>query len=650
MKKSRDAVPATEPLEFESVVEAALKNASLPSVVVRAALVEILDDWSRRESLGEPVAVRRMNTNYVSQSEGNLIDLSDFERSLYSELDQIVWICQRPLQDLRYEELVQPVGRIRRLARGAALQLTSHSEQWERWAPDFPIPKEVLGMLRDDEVDLYENRVVRTLVTGARAHISRRLSELQSHLNKNNQGQLVLSSGWFWKQRRVGTAFNDHEFEQVIALLNSAIKDLKAMLSRLAAMEGTPLFGSTSSRSPIRWLRITNVLRRDLRYSRIPPLWRLWSSARDQETETLKRLENDSLIARSMSVLTEILVARALDWLGFSFDELSGSYCKEQASVTLSVNGLTLVVSINDLAGNRDVRFVSIGKSLYRPDAADPIAMARELDTALNSANQMQSATALVHPIEEMPNLTMTRNDIDLLDHCGIDSVDDERIWAVIPASPLSIDSLERVARFLRWHLYAPILNMYPPQLTNRRLSKSELEKIQSLESIHIRDNAICITHPLSSATAEVVRLIAKDQPSDWLSSFSRADALFATVKQCPVYPSHSSRDVKFSARDNDTFVCLCENCRTEWGVNLCGLCRSKIPFLRPYSQVPENETPKQFFGCDILTTLCEGSIAQATEIAADQIADQVPICQSCRRCSKSDKFRNCPRCRADED
>jgi len=649
MSNSKGAVPVTEPPEFESGVEAVLKNASLPSVVLRVALVEILDDWSRRESLGEPVAVRRLNTNYVSQSEGNLIDLSDFEKSLYSELDQIVWICQRPIQDLRYEELVQPVGRIRRLARGAALQLTSHSEQWERWAPEFPIPKEVLGMLRDDEINLYENRVVRTLVAGARAHISRRLSELQSHLNKNYQGQLVLSSGWFWKQRRVGAAFKDHEFEQVIALLNSAIEDLKSMLSRLAAMEGSPLFGSTSPRSPIRWLRITNILRRDLRYSRIPPLWRLWSSARDQETEALKRLDDDSLIARSMSVLTEILVARALDWLGFGFDESSGTYCRDQASVAIRMSGPTLVVSINDLAGKRDIRFVSTGKSLFRPESADPFAIARKLDTVIHSTNQTLSATALVHPIEEMSSLALTRSDIDLLDHCGIDSVDAKKTWTVIPASPLSIDSLERVARFVRWHLCAPIFNMYPPQLTSGRLSKSDLAKIEPFKSINFRDSAIRIRQPLSSATTEVLRSIAEGRPPDWLLRISEANELFASVMKCPVYPGHGSRDVRFTARDNDTFVCLCVNCKTEWGVNLCGLCRSKIPFLRPYSHVSEAETPKQFFGCDILTTLCEGSIAQATVLAADQIADQVPICPSCRKCSKSEKFRNCPRCRADE-
>jgi hypothetical protein len=617
----------------------------LATLPVRAALAEVLDEWKERADRGVERHDLRLETSHVSRDTGRLYDLNAFERALRDEVDQLVWICLRPLQDLRYDEIIQPVGRVRRPARSAAQQLSAHSEQWERWAPDFPIPKEILASIREDDTDLYENRVARTIVNGALLHLNRRLQQLRSHLTKNIQGRLVLLTGWHWRQERLRTSFDAHDVDTVIEMLELAVQELEAMADRLATLEHSPLFQGTGSRSRVRSLRITNILRRDPRYRRIPPLWKLWSSAQDDDAERLKQLDDPALSQRGMDVLTEVLTAKAIDWLGFTFDTSTGNYRKGHASVDLDTDNGTTVLSLRDTAGQRQIRLVGLAGALRSSDQLDQLKHARLLDLWLKGYADDFGNLAILHPADAGDIASVEHRERTLIDHTGFDDVDPARTWALIPATPLLVDALERVTRFLRWHLTAPIYLANTTRLPCGELDRTDRQALETLATCRLEGRDLLVLEPLSATDKQILTTVSKRRPAGWPTAIERADTLHDVLLECPIYPTHGRADTRFERRDNDTFVCQCRRCRSEWGTNICGSCGSIIPFIRPGKAVPDGELPSDFFGGDLLSSLCEGAPAADVQSVDGGPDLRVLICPNCRKCSRSARYPDCGRC-----
>lgn len=619
-------------------------DANLAGQHIRGAFCELLDEWDERRRRGQPLHILRLELNHVSRDSGGLYDLNDFENALKTDLDQLIWICLRPLQDLRYDETIQPVGRVRRPARGAAQHLSAHSEQWERWAPDFPVPKEILASIRDDDMDLYENRVVRTLINGALTHINRRLQELRSHLTKNVQGRHVLLNGWHWRQERLRTTFDSQDVDTMIEMLEFAVADLEAMANRLADLKKSPLFNGTAAQTRVRSLRITNVLRRDHRYRRIPPLWNLWSNIQENEAESRKRLDDPNLCQRGMDLLADLLTAKALDWLGFTFNPEAGTYARGSNSVTLSSVDNTTLLEISDSAGRRNARIVGLATPLRSATLSDPLRSARLMDNWLAEHTERLSI-AVLHPVDADDIVSVSRQERTLIDHTGLDAVDPSRTWAVIPATPLLIDSLERVTRFIRWQVTAPIFEQSMVRISCGDVDRNDRKLLDDLTAGYLDGRELVVHKPMPANERQLMRDIAARRPNGWLEALERLDSIHDTLLRCPIYPTHRGAYTQFERRDNETFVCSCKSCGTEWGTNICGLCGSLIPFIKPPKAVPDGELPSDFFGGDLLASLCEGATANDVLPVDGGPDHRVLICPACRGCSRSSRFANCGRC-----
>jgi hypothetical protein len=617
----------------------------LAALPVRAALVEVLDEWQERAGRGVERPALRLETSHVSRDTGGLYDLNAFERALQDDIDQLVWICVRPLQDLRYDEVIQPVGRVRRPARSATQQLSAHSEQWERWAPDFPIPKAILASIREDDIDLYENRVARTLVNGALIHLHRRLQQLQSHLNKNLQGRLVLLTGWHWRQERLRSSFDSQNVDTVIEMLELAVEELRSMAERLSMLERSPLFQGTDTRSRVNALRITNILRRDPRYRRVPPLWKLWSSTQDDDAEQLKRLDDPLLSQRGMDVLAEVLTAKALDWLGFTFDPSTESYRNGNASLTIDTPDDTTLVTVVDAVGSRQIRLVGLATPLRSHGQPDPLGSARQLDTWLKTHNGDTEHLVVLHPADADDIASVEHQERTLIDHTGVDAPDPTRTWAVIPATPLLVDALERVTRVLRWHLTAPVYHSSTMRMACGELDRRDRQTLDALTTCRLEGRELVIMEPLSDNDRQQLAAMSPRRPSSWLADLERVDSVHEALLQCPVFPSHRAMHTRFDRRDNGTFICSCKSCRSEWGTNICGSCGSTIPFIKPGKTVPDGELPSDFFGGDLLASLCEGATAADVEPVDGGPDLRVLICPNCRQCSKASRFMDCGRC-----
>ena len=229
-----------------------------------------------------------------------------------------------------------------------------------------------------------------------------------------------------------------------------------------------------------------------------------------------------------------------------------------------------------------------------------------------------------------------------------MDSVDPAVRWATIPASPLLVDSLERVTRVARWHVSAPLFGVYPPSIDVGSLSTGQRALISQVDFLRYDGRSLFVVEP--PRLDDVERLLRSRDFASFhhnvkAADLQRASRLFDDLLRCPVYPTHGTSSTQFRPREKGAWLCRCASCRSEWGLSTCGACGYRIPFVKPGVPVAGGERPTDFFGGDLLASLCEGAPA-ADVMPVDGGPDgRVLICPQCRACGRSDKYPACERC-----
>lgn len=611
---------------------------------VRAALRDFLTTADQVLVGSVSRAAGREMVLHVSSEDATLFDLNEFEEALIRDLEFLTWICRRPLQDLRYDEMVQPVGRVRRPSRGAAQHLVAHTEYWERWQGDHPIPREVLAVLRDDETNLYENRVARTLLVGAHRHLTIRLQNLRSHLLKNSRAQSVLGSGWFRKQDRLRELFKGRDVNSIVDVLDLAVSQLENLQLHIEGLQQSYLFAATPPRSHVTSLKVTNVLRRDQRYRHLPGLWRLWRSAADQDAEDRRNLNDPTLVVDAMALLAEVLVSKALTGLGMRVDPSTGRYEGFGAEAEVDVDVNIVRLRVRDTVGTRAVQFVGLASPLVTDDGLTPLEAS---DSALEWLRSVphEDPVVLLHPADAGDLANVAPSHRWRVDDPGVDSPTHTAGWAIVPASPLMVDSLERVTRVVRWHLFAPVYSAYPQRVQVPNLSAAHREQLTELRSIDVDGNRLIFNRPITDEDAAALEALTPALGSSAADGIRHALTAIASIGRCPIYPQHRAHFTDFTARPNGTFVCTCSSCNSRWGIDLCGACGTPIPFLRPTVAVPDGERPSEYFGGDLLASLCEGAPAADVAPLDSGPETRALICPACRDCARSGRYPECSRC-----
>jgi hypothetical protein len=95
---------------------------------------------------------------------GNKIKLTSFERAILRALSYVEEVCARPKAYLKFETTRVLVSQARRIPARAIAYLAAHTEDWERPTLRAVQPKRILAEVRQDEFDIYENRVATRLV------------------------------------------------------------------------------------------------------------------------------------------------------------------------------------------------------------------------------------------------------------------------------------------------------------------------------------------------------------------------------------------------------------------------------------------------------------------------------------------------------
>jgi hypothetical protein len=180
---------------------------------------------------------------------------------------------------------------------------------------------------------------------------------------------------------------------------------------------------------------------------------------------------------------------------------------------------------------------------------------------------------------------------------------------AAISVSPWSISSVERVARYLQWHLYTPLLERYPPTITAHKQIQLQLPKWLSPQANGSTWMMIQTPGPKEKSIPELVkdyesRLMqelatrggraaqkAKTDASDAADALrSQLDAARSLLESICVCPVCKDSGASISRHDTRTrsFVVSCRGCQASWGVHACGgerspaqSCGTAVPFLQ---------------------------------------------------------------------
>ena len=211
---------------------------------------------------------------------GKRIQLTAMEQAILRYLPYLEEAFARPKAYLKTETARVYVSQARRIPARAISYLAAHTEDWERPTLRSVRPKRVLAEVREDELDIYENRVAVRLV-------DRLLRVVQPRILELRKAQRILSDlldystsagGSHWRAGRICSLWA----ESVSALQSekrsrTTLEKLVSIRQRLRALLDSPLYRTISRRADVAdELKLTNILATDPIYKHIAILWLAW--------------------------------------------------------------------------------------------------------------------------------------------------------------------------------------------------------------------------------------------------------------------------------------------------------------------------------------------------------------------------------------
>lgn len=560
------------------------------------------------------------------------------ERLLTQNLPSIAHITERFITRLGERAELLPVARVKRPARRALERLAAHTEDWAGRTLSGPVPRRALAVTRDEDANLYENRMVAELVhpilSSALLARIRKLRRLASDLAELNPAQHV---GTYQRTKRLYSFWGDdaQKAAESHVQASATLESLEKLAAWIQALRGSTLLlllrgKPTGQRS----LRRTNVIINDRHYRASGEVWTAFErpeigveSAGDKQERIVGRLK-----AFDLYVLG--LVVRALNDLGYrpatgslpgpgESAALVGSWGQadllrgHDGVLTLTCLGSsTRIVPLIDLLGPDDDHDV-LGERWAELEAAAAQAPTLVVYLAGSASIRSNSDQALAAA------MTSAVNDALVLRGALVG----------VPASPLETTSLERVARGVSSALRTPPLIAYPPEIVATdgpmparivaHLMTADIGQ-PNLPPLFAREDPLRLRRPLTPTEqarldAVVADLSAAVRGSDWQrdlgryisglrASFERAAESLVPLLTCPVCAEQA--EAPSVQREGDVFEIKCLNCGTRWGHERCGNCQARIPIIEPDQRLlnPEITGPgwvERIYGQDALSSPC---------------------------------------------
>lgn len=393
------------------------------------------------------------------------VERQPLEDHIERELDHLEHVCRAPQTHIELHAERVALGRARKLDRRAPQWLATHSEDWAARRMFGVMPRRLLALVREPQWDLYENRVAARLVDHLVEWLRLRVSTLRqirdevlAALDQDNP------EGTHQRQHRLYALWGDaYTSDQLGAALRAALTEAEQWLHRLLGLMDSQLYRQVPRQARVEpELRTTNLLVNDDHYRGVARLWQAWA-----RSAVVRRGSPRAWETRARGILDgfeswcTLLVIRACAQLGL--EPLAG------CDSTPLHPGSRIALS-----GGFELRRTERGNlRLFDGEVAR-----LELIPLLQMLEQVGNNTATTSRVDPLIDVSAPCECWRVVLHLGASA--ESALAGVgnpphpeacagaidfIRVSPFALDSVERVARAIRWIVWAPRMLAYPPPL-----------------------------------------------------------------------------------------------------------------------------------------------------------------------------------------
>ncbi|GAA1888876.1 hypothetical protein [Actinomadura bangladeshensis] len=570
------------------------------------------------------------------------------EKRLHAEFAHLRKVCIAPHTRLRAEDVLVPVSRARSITWRTVTHLAGHSETWAARRLHGVEPAKLLTPVRVPDHDLYENRVIATLVDRLWKHLLTRIAEVDSIDGLVGQARVLLEEigqrhGHREKQRLyqfVADLLEKDDLQQRIEELRGDLLSLRDAFAPLLTSELR-----TGVRGPYTGppqLRPTNLWDNDIDYRHCRRLWQAEIKSR-QSAET----EPDEALAQwcgDFARYVLLLSLRALRQLGLEGERApEGGFQYRHAGqvVALEPNGDDTIVL--RVGGVPILRIVPLPHALTGA-TDDNAGLIRALDTLRGGDDE---ARAVVYP-GEAAERTRLPGSLRLRVHTssGMGSHP-----AMVPVSPSDLGSVSRMARLLRNAIDGHILLSYPVRVTCRVPQAEILARhftwirweagqvvVAGLPQEYDLEKLPTKLSNLRTRTDTARRHGDNKQELEKLrTDLSDAIQTVASLAYCPICHRKASERA-FTARDGDTYRCSCQ-CGAVWETRRCLSCS------QPYAVLAAPGLAEQVGGDGDRLDMIFSQDLLAAPCWTRSSSYICPSCGSCPERGSEPASRTCERC-----
>lgn len=625
--------------------------------------------------------------------------------SIEKALPFLLNVCDRPRLHLRKEEAVRPVDVVRRVGPAALRHLASHSEHWETRTVDGIRPARLYAEVIEDDLELYENRFVKSLIDRLIRHVSDKRLEVEQIRDQ-------LENAIEWDE--YAEEFRDYRRQlMLLALLpNMDIEKIKKeqyvlerLLKRLTSIQhilaqciGSHFYQALQNCEPVSSpIRATNILTMDPDYR---PLFELWLEM-DLQNEKQQDAIRGSLphdLEEAYCAYCQVMLLVALRLADFT---LTGDSEQNMGSIdadghfrfrgTFSRGAWTVMVSVEADGIPRRIVLAFKRRLEKRFPIDDGVPIPESIPGELGNLLSIDGASITFHerPTDEEFDLLSRLLHVERCQLKGMKESERQHLirrdqkWAgfigkirnKIPRAeefkiqliPLLIDLGEdpnHVARISEFLLDDALFNttkygvvsslmLLPSSVRTiaESTSASVIRRIINYGDTFVesdmkkwgdRKTGILPISPWQTNSLQrFIRLL-----NIW--TLGRDIYLGNELSQCPICDGTS-----IIASGDKTFKCW--DCGAEWGLTLCANpdCRHEFGWLRPgvksARQARDGVTMAYGAWIERLENIAGGTAIVGFCEAPDEKPIAVPICPRCGKCSRHKRHsERCPRCKGD--
>lgn len=556
------------------------------------------------------------------------------EQLLGKHIGHLEEICHRPRTYLKMETDRLPISRAQRISPHATDFLAAHTEDWEKRTFRSIRPKRILCLIREDLLDIYENRVTVRLIEHLLEYLQQRINDvetLQRELEQADDFSRDIDRVYWRNRNRICSLWGEQfQAETALKTAEETLKLLRQLQYKLRGLLDTELYRAIPQQAKVgSTLKRTNILINDQHYRYVDRLWHTWTPWKRGHTQTPHQLiETYQKGFKGFEAFCFLVVSRALTGngtaddrgLGFDFNSLHDSNQKTSIKFNSTRGSITLeqysdgvlLLEANEI---RPLKLIPLMLPLTATDDVNDINIACEKLSVIfsNDTNDIRVVLYLGTGEEQQELLRQKVSSFE-------NSYNVKGQLALVPISPLDIFSIERIAHVIQWWFYNQYCQIYPftveekiPKILlceNSWLLQDGKQTIlqkppQQEEQDNFNKNLSILIRQTESRGRQ-----ARGDLNDLkrLSHFSHeAKNRFKPLLACPTcYQETNTLEVL----DDKCFRCFCQatSCSTEWGTRTCNNCEQRYPYIQlagsdiyDLSKALQTEPVERIFGRNIL-------------------------------------------------